>query len=92
MSSSAEERCEAAERRLDDEITRREDDLRRTRAVIDELSAARAEYARLASEFAAVDRHRQELIASINAIGASQSWRLGYALTWPIRVMRRGGS
>jgi chromosome segregation ATPase len=40
-------------------------------------------------ELARVDNPRQELIENINAIGNSQSWRLGYALTWPARVVRR---
>jgi septal ring factor EnvC (AmiA/AmiB activator) len=42
-----------------------------------------------AEELARVDHHRQRLIEDINAIGSSQSWRLGYALTWPARALRR---
>jgi len=39
-------------------------------------------------ELARVNAHRQQLVDDINAISNSQSWRLGYALTWPVRAMR----
>ena len=42
-------------------------------------------------ELARVAQHRQELIADINAICGSESWRLGHVLTWPARAFRRPG-
>jgi hypothetical protein len=43
----------------------------------------------LAAELVAVQRHREELAQAVNAICASESWRLGHALTWPARAVRR---
>jgi hypothetical protein len=42
-------------------------------------------------ELARVNHHRQELVEDINAICGSESWRVGHALTWPVRVFRRSG-
>jgi hypothetical protein len=33
--------------------------------------------------------HRDEVLADHLAVMSSESWRLGYALTWPLRVLRR---
>jgi chromosome segregation ATPase len=55
-------------------------------------TSARNELAELRAELRAVDAHRQALIQDINSIATSQSWRIGYALTFPVRVFRRGES
>jgi hypothetical protein len=41
----------------------------------------------LSRELAAVNGHRQQLSDDLMAVCSSQSWRLGYALTWPARAL-----
>ncbi len=40
----------------------------------------------LLAELAAVNRHREQLVAELSATRESESWKLGRVLTWPVRV------
>jgi hypothetical protein len=46
---------------------------------------------RLTAELAAVTQHRDQLAADLLAVHTSRSWRLGRALTWPVRVLTGRG-
>jgi predicted nucleic acid-binding Zn-ribbon protein len=61
-------------------------------ALVKASSALSAALNETAAELSRVDRHRTQLVADINAIGSSQSWRIGYAITWPVRALRRSGT
>lgn len=53
------------------------------------LEQLRNEARYLASELVAVRDHRDLLVEEINAVCGSESWKIGYALTWPVRKLRR---
>jgi hypothetical protein len=59
------------------------------RATVDERERLRAANTALLEELYAVNRHRDELVTDLNAIWKSESWRLGRALTWPLRFLLR---
>lgn len=62
------------------------------KAAVDERARLRTANAALLEELYAVNRHREELATDLNAIFASESWKLGRALSWPLRILlRRGG-
>jgi hypothetical protein len=67
-----------------------ESQLEESAKLISELRAQREENTQVWAELAKIERHRQELIVAVNSICSSQSWRVGHALTWPVRVARRG--
>jgi chromosome segregation ATPase len=46
---------------------------------------------RLIAELEAVNDHREKLTADLLAITLSRSWRVGRALTWPVRTLFRRG-
>jgi chromosome segregation ATPase len=50
------------------------------------LDAANAD---LLHELTTVNEHREELVGDINAICGSESWRIGRAVTWPLRAVFR---
>lgn len=54
------------------------------------LDQLRADKSYLESELQAVRAHRDELVEQINLVCASESWKIGYALTWPARKLRSG--
>ena len=61
-----------------------------TRGTVEERERLREANAALLEELNAVNRHREELVADLNAIWNSESWKLGRAVTWPVRfVLRR---
>lgn len=43
----------------------------------------------LLTELAAVNRHRAELLGYLSSIWSCESWKIGRALTWPVRALRR---
>ena len=45
--------------------------------------------ATLLNELDAVNGHREELVDDLTAMRSSESWKIGRALTWPLRVILR---
>ena len=45
--------------------------------------------ATLLNELDAVNGHREELVGDLTAMRGSESWKIGRALTWPVRLILR---
>jgi hypothetical protein len=54
-----------------------------------EHAANASEVAVAVHEVLQIQKERDELAARLNSVCASESWRLGYALTWPVRILRK---
>ena len=57
--------------------------------IIEERQRLHEANAALLEELNAVNRHREELVANLNEIWNSESWKLGRAVTWPVRFALR---
>ncbi|HZT54468.1 MAG TPA: hypothetical protein VE995_08810, partial [Gaiellaceae bacterium] len=55
-------------------------------ALLVELEAVNRHRERLVSELEAVNRHREALVFELSETRRSESWRIGRALTWIVRV------
>lgn len=54
-----------------------------------DISLVNSQRDELARSLELVNSHRDQLVHDVNAICASESWRLGHTLTWPARYVRR---